>query len=92
VSILWTGVWLALAHRETGMTLMEFIKDISPYLLLATILCLAAHWMTTGISNIYLRIITKIVAVAIPYVAILWMLGSTILKEGFVFLVKRKIQ
>jgi O-antigen/teichoic acid export membrane protein len=92
VSILWTGVWLALAHRETGMTLMEFLKDISPYLLLAAILCFAAHWMTTGISNIYLRILTKIVAVAIPYVAILWILGSTILKEGFLFLVKRKIQ
>ncbi len=92
VSILWTGVWLALAHRETGMTLMEFLKDISPYLLLAAILCFAAHWMTTGITNIYLRILTKIVAVAIPYVAILWILGSTILKEGFLFLVKRKIQ
>jgi O-antigen/teichoic acid export membrane protein len=91
VSILWTGVWLRLAHRETGMTVTEFLKDISPYLLLAALLCMMAHWLTGGIANIYLRILTKIVAVAVPYIAILWMLGSTILKEGFNFLIKKQI-
>ena len=92
MSILWTGVWLRLAHRETGITVAEFLKDISPYLLLAVFLCSIAYWLTGGISNIYLRILTKMVAVAVPYIAILWMLGSTILKEGFFFLTKRQIR
>ncbi len=91
VSILWTGVWLSLAHRESGLTILEFLRDISPYFLLAATLCAIAHWLTGGISNIYLRFFAKIVTVAIPYVAILWMLGSTILKEGIAFVTKRKI-
>ena len=82
VSIVWTWVWLRMAHRETSITFYEFIRDISPYLLLAAALCIAAHFITLGIGNIYLRFATKVILVAIPYVGILWLLGSTILKEG----------
>ena len=91
VSIAWTWVWLRMAHRETSITFFEFIRDISPYFLLATALCVAAHFLTLGITNIYLRFVAKVLIVAIPYVGILWLLGSTILKEGvrYVFRGKR---
>jgi O-antigen/teichoic acid export membrane protein len=90
VSIAWTWVWLRMAHRETSITFLEFIRDISPYLLLAAALCVVAHFITLGIDNIYLRFAAKILIVAIPYVGILWLLGSTILKEGVRYLRDKK--
>ncbi len=92
VSISWTAVWLALAHRETGLSISEFVRDISPYLLLSAALCIAVYFLTTGISNIYLRITVKIVTVALLYCGILWIAGSTILKESAAFIIKREIK
>ena len=91
VNILWTGVWLCLAYRETGLRLREFASDISPYLLLAASLCIAAHFAATGIGNIYLRFTAKVAMVAAAYTGILWVLGSTILHESADFILKRKI-
>ncbi|MBO4659330.1 MAG: lipopolysaccharide biosynthesis protein [Prevotella sp.] len=91
VTILWTGVWLRLAQREVSITFLEFVRDISPYLLLSAALCLIAHFAFGGISNLYLRFTVKVLAVAIPYVGVLWLLGSTILRESAVFLIHRKI-
>ena len=89
VAVLWTVVWQRLAHKETGLRVMEFLRDISPYLLLSAILCIMAHFVAGGIANIYLRFLAKVVLVAVPYVGILWMLGSTILHEGINYIIKR---
>ena len=88
VTILWTGVWMLLARREVGLRVTEFIRDISPYLLLAAALCLGAHYAAAGISNIYLRFGAKVLLVALAYTGTLWMLGSTILRECATFLFK----
>ncbi len=89
VSIAWTWVWLRMAHRETFITFREFLRDISPYFLLSLVLCIAAYFITLGIDNIYLRLLAKILLVAIPYLVILWFLGSTILKESVKFIFGR---
>ena len=91
VTILWTGVWLWLARREVSITAYEFLRDISPYLLLSVALCLIAHFACGGIGNIYLRFGMKVLAVAIPYVGVLWLLGSTILRESANFLIHKNI-
>ena len=82
VSVLWTGVWLWLANRETHLGFREFVRDISPYMLLSVALCAVAHFTAGNIGNIYLRFAVKVVMVAVPYVVILWLLGSKILHEG----------
>ena len=91
VTIVWTAVWLRLAHSESGIRLAEFILDISPYLLLAAALCIMAQFTAHGIDNIYMRLAAKILLVAVPYIAILWCLGSTILKESIHYILKRKL-
>ncbi|MBO4851123.1 MAG: lipopolysaccharide biosynthesis protein [Prevotella sp.] len=92
VSVLWTGVWLRLAHRETGLRTTEFLRDISPYLLLSAALCIASHFIADGIPNIYLRMAAKVALVAFPYVGILWMAGSHILHEGVHFLIHHELK
>ena len=92
VSILWTGVWLHLAHRETGLLATEFLRDIAPYLLLAATLCIGSHFIADGIDNIYFRLVAKIALVAFPYVGILWLAGSRILHEGVYFIIHRELK
>jgi hypothetical protein len=92
VSVLWTGVWLRLAHRETGLRTTEFLRDISPYLLLSAALCIASHFIADGIPNIYLRMAAKVALVAFPYVGILWIAGSHILHEGVHFLIHHELK
>ena len=92
VNIAWTGVWLKLSQREIALHAVEFIKDISPYLFLSTVLCICTHFLADGIENIYLRFGVKIVAVAMPYIGILWILGSKILKESIGFILRKKIE
>ena len=60
-------------------------------LLLSVALCLIAHFACGGIGNIYLRFGMKVLAVAIPYVGVLWLLGSTILRESANFLIHKNI-
>ena len=91
VNIIWTGVWLYLTQREIPLRVIEFFRDISPYLLLSVVLCVMAYFVTASIGNIYLRFITKIILVAVPYLCILRILGSTILKESIRFIFKHQI-
>ena len=91
VTILWTVVWLRLAQREVSITFLEFLRDISPYLLLSATLCIIVHFACSGIDNLYLRFAAKVLAVAIPYVGVLWLLGSTILRESADFIIHRRI-
>ena len=89
INILWLLVWHHFAYREIGITLIQVIRDISPYLFISLSLIVAAHFLTMGIDNIYLRIISKIAFVASLYFLILWMLGSTILREAAEFFLKK---
>ena len=91
VNICWTFVWLHFVHREIGLTLFSFLKDISPYLLLSGTLILAAHYATLPIGHTGIRLVCKIAGVGGLYLFILWILKSVILQESIdFFLNKRK--
>lgn len=90
INISWTFVWLHFVHREIGLTLVCFIKDISPYLLLSTSLIVMAHFATSEIEHIGSRLACKIIMVGGAYLLILWMLKSVILHEAIHFLFRKK--
>ena len=86
IHVTWLLVWFWFVHREIGLRFIDMLRDISPYLLLAAALTIGCHFLTNGISNIYVSIVVKIVVVALLYVGILWMAGSVILHQGIEFL------
>ena len=91
ITILWIGVWHFFAHREISLHLWDVIKDISPYLAITLVLIYGAHWLTTGLTNIYIRFAAKVAFVATAYSLTLWLTGSTIFRESVAFFVKKKI-
>jgi O-antigen/teichoic acid export membrane protein len=90
ISIGWILVWHHFAFGEVNIHLWEVAKDTAPYFFLSAILISTAYWLTKSVENLYLALVLKILIVAIPYSLSLWMLNSTIFKEAFNFLIKRK--
>jgi len=86
INILCLFFWHYFAYKEIGISLSEMIKDISPYLILTTILVIAAALLTENVSNLYVRFIVKVLFVVSLYTFILWMFGSTIFKESLKFI------
>lgn len=91
INIFWFFVWHYFVKRETGVRLLYVLKDIAPYFLLSAILVIVTHFAISGMENIYLRLISKIVIVAIAYIAILKICGSVILKETIEYMLKKKL-
>jgi Membrane protein involved in the export of O-antigen and teichoic acid len=85
VSVYFLGLlfWHYFAHRLIGLQLWNVIKDIAPYVL-ATVGCISISWLiTSGLENIILRFILKIVITAILYISIMWFSNSVIVRESF---------
>ncbi len=89
INILWLFVWFWFVRREIGLRLRDMLLDISPYILLATILTFSAAYLFGGISNLYLSLLVKVVFVATLYPLILWLAGSHILKESLRYILKK---
>lgn len=92
ITILWVAVWYYFAHRKIGLRLREAVGDVAPYVLLSMAIVYAVYLLTANIANIYLGLVLKVGLVAAAYCLSLWLLGSTILREAFTFIVKRKVE
>lgn len=90
VNIGWIFVWLHFVHREIGLGFLSFLKDISPYLLLSSVLVLSAHYATLSIGHTSVRLICKIAGVGGLYLLILWFLKSVILQESIAFFLNKR--
>ncbi len=90
IQVGWLLVWLYWVYKEINLTLWAGLKDISPYLILSIVLTLIVHHVTMGIESIGVRFMAKIIGVAVPYLFILWILRSVILRESIEFMFHRK--
>lgn len=92
VNILWLFVWQWFAWRMVRLSLWSALKDVLPFLILATGVMIVTHFLTLGVENIYLRLTAKIVLAASFYVAVVWLSGAKILRESIDYLLKRNIK
>ncbi len=90
INIAWLLVWWWFVHREIGLSFVNMLCDMAPYLLLAAALCMGCHFLLKDISNNYLSLTLKVVIVGVLYVVILWVAGSVILKESIAYLLGKK--
>lgn len=82
--------WHYNANRLIKLDLWSVIKDIFPYLSI-TFMAFAITWVSTRwIDHIYLRFIAKIVIAAGIYSGVIWLSGSTIMRESIEYLLKKR--
>lgn len=87
IFLLSTIGWHYFASRLIGICVRNVVRDVFPYIG-ATIIAIAVASLLSraAADNLYLSLAVKIVATAIVYMIILWVMGSSLLKEAFLFL------
>ena len=91
-NILWLFVWNYFVKKEICLSYAMFIKDILPYIVLATIVMSITSYMTTFINDIYVLLASKIAIAASLYIFTAYIMRSEELFEIMNFLFKRKKQ
>lgn len=89
INILWLFVWQMFAARYAGVRLLQVLRDVTPYLLLAAAVMAVTLLVTSGIHNLWLSLLAKIAVAAILYVGSLWASGSVMLRESAAYILHR---
>ena len=90
IVILWTGIWHRFLYQEIRYPFFSAIKDILPFLLIASATMVITYFATSWIENLPILLIVRILLAAALYIGLLWLLGAKILKECIGYLLKRK--
>ena len=86
LNIAWLGIWQWCAKRLIGLRWREALKDILPFLIFTLIVHSFAWWATTGITIMWLRMLSRIALAAILYAGIMWLSGAKIMREAVQYL------
>ena len=90
VSSSWVFVWFYFVHRYSGYQLVSFLKDTAPFVLSALGVMVLTHFVTAGISNLWLSLISRIVIAATLYYVVMRLADAKILNECTEF-IKQKM-
>ena len=86
LNIAWLVVWQWFAWRLTGLTFMEALKDIMPFLVFTLAVLALTWWLTCGITNLWLLLISRILIAAVLYAGTMWLSGAKIMREAIQYI------
>ena len=90
LNIGWLLIWHVFAHRAIGITLLDTLKDICPYLIISAAVMALTAWATSSITNLYISLAAKILMAAGLYCLLMWRLKSTVFTDSIQYLLKKK--
>ena len=86
INIVWLFIWHTFVKSQIGLTLLEALKDMMPYLLLSATVVAVSYFLTLSLHNIYILLLLKIICAATLYVTVLWFSKSSIFLESIQFI------
>lgn len=89
LNIVWLAIWQWFAWRLIGLTFWEAQKDVLPFLAFTLIVLGLTWWLTRGIENLWLLLISRILLAAILYGGIMWLSGAKIMREAIHYILNR---
>ena len=89
LNIAWLAIWQWWAWRLTGLTFIDALKDIMPFLIFTLAVLALTWWLTNGITNLWLLLISRILIAAVLYAGIMWVSGAKIMRESIRYILKR---
>ena len=90
LNISWLSIWQWWAWRLTGLTFIEALKDIVPFLVFTLVVLGVTWWLTNGITNLWLLLISRILIAAVLYGGIMWVSGAKIMREAIQYIIKKR--
>ena len=91
LNIAWLAIWQWFAWRLTGLTFLEALKDTVPFLVFTLAVLALTWWLTKGIENLWLLLISRIIIAAILYAGIMWVSGAKIMRESIHYIFNKRL-
>ena len=88
--IAFIGVWQYFLNRLTGITAIEVLKDVCPFLVVSACVMAATYAATATLTSAALLLCARIVMAAALYFVVMKLLRVKILDECIGFILKRK--
>lgn len=88
--VAWTAVWHTFVQRAIGFRALQAVREIAPFLFIATATMLVTYLATSWIEARPLLLLSRIALAAAIYIGILWITGAKILRESLSYLLHRK--
>ena len=89
LNVAWLIIWQWWAWRLTGLGFMEALKDIVPFLVFTLVVLALTWWLTCGITNLWLLLISRILIAAVLYGGVMWLSGAKIMREAIHYIFNR---
>lgn len=91
-TVLWLFVWQYFAYREISLRLYDVLCDITPYMVISAAIIIAVYFATSGIQNLIILLLTRIILAVVAYFIVMKLLGSKMLDECIVYLFHKRIK
>ena len=89
LNILWVTVWHFFVSRLMNYRLLDFLKDIVPFAVVAAAVMVVTGLMTQAIEVLWLRLLCRALVGGLLYLAVMKMAGAVILQEIIGFIKRR---
>lgn len=90
LNVLWLLPWQMTAHRLIGLRLMDVLKDVVPFLVVALAVMLITWVLTSWIQQLLILLIVRVLVAALLYAGVMKLLHVAIMDECINFILKRK--
>ena len=85
LNIVWLFVWQGYANKLIGVRLWDVCKDTIPFALISAALMAGIWFITTGITNVYLLLVLRILLAVILYAAVMKLLRVKMMDDCIQF-------
>lgn len=89
INIVWTFSWTYKTWKEVNYGIINLLRDILPYAMLAAVVMVFVHFVTLSISNELLLLASRVFFAALLYLGTLYILGSEIMRMGIKYLLDK---
>lgn len=89
LNILWLFVCQVVAGKLIGLRLINMLKDIVPFMLIAMLVMMATYYMTSSIESQVATLFSQVVIAMLLYASVMKLLHAKVMDECIMFLRRR---
>ena len=88
-TILWLLAWQNIGHRLIGLRLLEMLKDLVPFLVVALAVMAATYFLTAAITQPVVLLLARVAIAAVLYLAAMRLLRAKVMDECIQFILRK---
>lgn len=89
LNVIWLFVWQAIAGRMIGLRLLDMLKDVVPFMLIALLVMVATYFLTASFDALLLVMILRVVIAALLYALLMKLSHAKVMEECINFVRKK---